>query len=86
MGITSYVCFAHMISLSNYIITYCPLCTGMFYYILGNIQPHLRSSLKCIQLIACVSVPNLQKYGYDMILKPFISDANKLYEVLYFVF
>lgn len=71
-------------NISSYVIT-CPFCTGMFYYILGNIQPQFRSSLKCIQLITCVSVPNLQKYGYDMILKPFISDANKWYEVLHLV-
>ena len=72
----------HRLSLSSSSITAClSFCTGMFYYILGNIQPKLRSSLKCIQLIACVSVPDLKKYGFDMILRPFISDANKLYEV-----
>ena len=60
--------------------------TGMFYYLLGNIEPKLRSTLKCIQLIACVSVPDMQKYGYEMILKPFISDANKLYEVYYYTY
>lgn len=59
------------------------ICTGMFYYLLANIEPKYRSTLKCIQLIACVTVPDLQKYGYEMILKPFISDVNRLYEVCY---
>ena len=53
----------------------------MFYYFLGNIDPKLRSVLKCTQLIACVSVPNLEKYGFENVLKPFIEDANKLAEV-----
>lgn len=48
---------------------------------LGNIQPMLRSSLKCIQLIACITTPLLQKYGYHMVLKPFIRDVNQLSEV-----
>lgn len=57
-------------------------CTvGLFYYLIGNIEPKLRSSLKCIQLIACVSAENLEKYGFDMILKPFIQDANTLSKV-----
>lgn len=55
---------------------------GVFYYLIGNIEPKLRSSLRCIQLIACVTTVNLEKYGYDMVLKPFIEDANKLSKVL----
>ncbi len=54
---------------------------GVFYYLLGNIEPKLRSTLKCIQLIACVTTENLEKYGFDMVLKPFIQDANILSEV-----
>ena len=38
------------------------LHVGLFYYLLGNIEPKLRSSLKCIQLIACVSTENVEKY------------------------
>ncbi len=57
------------------------LHVGLFYYLLGNIEPKLRSSLKCIQLIACVSTENLEKYGFDMILKPFIQEANTLSKV-----
>ena len=56
---------------------------GMFYYFLGNIDPRLRATLRNIQLIACVTTDNLEKYGYEMILKPFIEDANKLSKVLH---
>ena len=54
---------------------------ALFYYFLGNIQPKLRSTLRCTQLLACVTTPNLEKYGFDMVLRPFIQDANKLSEV-----
>ena len=54
---------------------------GLFYYLLGNIEPKLRSSLKSIQLVACVSTENLEKYGFDTILKPFIQEANTLSKV-----
>ena len=53
----------------------------MFYYNIGNIEPKLRSTLKCIQLIACVTSPILVKYGLNRVLQPFIEDANKLAEV-----
>ena len=56
-------------------------CTGMFYYLLGNIAPNLRSTLKGIQLIACVTTENLEKYGFDMVMTPFIKDANVLSNV-----
>ncbi len=54
---------------------------GVLYYVLGNITPKLRSSLKCIQLIACATTPMVEKYGWEMFLKPFIKEANQLYDV-----
>lgn len=54
---------------------------GLFYYFLGNIPPMMRSSLRCTQLIACVTVPNLKKYGFEPVLAPFIEDVNKLKQV-----
>lgn len=54
---------------------------GMFYFILGNIKPRLRSSLKCIFLFACVKTKHLEMYGFEMVLKPFIEDVNKLSKV-----
>ena len=56
--------------------------TGLFYYVLGNIRPELRSMLKAIQLIACVTCNNLNKYGFEKILGPFIEDVNTLSEVI----
>ena len=50
---------------------------GLFYYLLGNID----SSLKSIQLIACVSTENLEKYGFDTILQRFIEETNILSKV-----
>lgn len=57
------------------------LCIGLFYYCIANIEPKLRSALRCTQLIACITVPNLEKYGLEMVLKPFIRDVNKLSKV-----
>ena len=41
----------------------------------------MRSTLKTIQLIATVTYPNLQQYGFEPVLKPFIEDMNKFSEV-----
>ena len=43
-----------------------------------NATGHLSS-----QLIACVSTPNLVKYGFEAVLKPFTEDANRLSESIY---
>ena len=51
---------------------------GMFYYTLGNLRPELRSTQRSIQLIACVTSQNLQKYGFEAVLEPFITDVNIL--------
>ena len=42
--------------------------TGLFYYMLGNLRPELRSTYKTTQLIACVSSNNIKKYGFGPIL------------------
>lgn len=55
---------------------------GQFYYILGNLEPRLRSTLKGIQLIACITSPNMKKYGLKKVLMPFIDDVNKLSKVI----
>ena len=55
--------------------------SALFYFTLGNIRPKLRSSLKCIHLIACVTYPNLQNDGFQKVLQPFIDDVNALSKV-----
>ena len=54
---------------------------ALFYYMLGNLQPKFRSTLRSIRMIAAVTSSNLQHYGYERVLEPFINDANKLSEV-----
>ena len=58
------------------------LLTGLFYYTLGNLEPRFRSSLKSIQLIAVVTTKNLNEYGFEKVLRPFIKDMNMLSKVI----
>jgi hypothetical protein len=53
---------------------------GIFYYVLGNLSPKLRSSLKVIQLTTIVRHSILQDYGIDKILEPFMESVMKLEE------
>ena len=55
--------------------------TGVFYYSIGNFSPALRSTHRSIHLVAVVSCPLLRKHGFKEVLKPFIVDVNKLYNV-----
>lgn len=53
----------------------------MFYYLLGNLSPYLRSQLRSIQLLAAVKAPIIEKYGVDVVLEPFMRDLKVLEEV-----
>ena len=53
----------------------------MLYYTLGNLRPVLRSTHRSIQLIAFITSPILEKYGFEPVLKPFIEDVNDLSSV-----
>lgn len=48
------------------------------YFTLGNIRPRFRSRLSAIHVVSIVSHPDLQKYGIDAVIKPFIEDIKKL--------
>ncbi len=50
----------------------------MFYYTLGNLPPHLRSTQRSIQLLACASSRNIKQYGFEKVLEPFIKEINHL--------
>ena len=50
----------------------------MFYWILLNIHPAHRSTLKSIQLLAVVRSNAVKKYGIDAVLKPAIKDLKTL--------
>ena len=54
---------------------------GIFYYTIANLRPALRSTHRCIQLLAVVTSSLLHKYGFEDVLRPFIDDINKLYTV-----
>lgn len=51
---------------------------GIVFYTLGNIPPQYRSQLKLINLAVVATVPIIEKYGLDDVLKPFIADLNIL--------
>ena len=57
------------------------LFVGLFYYLLGNLSPYLRSQLKSIQLIAVAKAPTIVKYGADAVMETFMDDLKTLEEV-----
>ena len=57
---------------------------GMFYYMIGNIDPRLRSGLNTIQLMAVARTQHIDKYGMNEILKPFMEEIRQLEEVIYY--
>lgn len=54
---------------------------GIFYYMLGNIDPKYRSNLHVIQLLCVVTTPLLKKYGINQILEPLMTDIKELESV-----
>ena len=51
---------------------------GVFYYVLGNVRPLYRSSIRAIQLLAVAKTSDLRLNGCDAILQPFINQVNEL--------
>ena len=61
---------------------YLPIFTlGLVYYLLGNLHPKFRSSLKSIQLLCVARNPIIVKYGIEEILKPIVGSIQKLEKV-----
>ena len=56
----------------------CGLDVGLFYFVLGNLPPALRSKLGHIQLVAIAKSHVVKKYGANAILKPIVEDIKKL--------
>lgn len=54
---------------------------GIFYYMLGNIRPRYRSSLKCIQLLCVLKASYIQKLGINVVLQPFMEELKLLEQV-----
>lgn len=55
---------------------------GVFYYVLGNIRPIFRSSVRNIQLICIAKTNSIKDYGIDNLLSPFIQEVNHLSKVI----
>ena len=78
-------CVQNLISLVRIALTfvvnfsYVDTYTGMFYYMVGNIDPRLRSRLHTIQLMAVTHTQHIDKYGINEIL---MEESKKLEEVV----
>ena len=52
---------------------------GCLFFFLGNVRPQYRSTLKNMQLIAVGRSKDIQHYGVNTFLAPFVEDLKKLY-------
>ena len=52
---------------------------GCLYFFLANVRPQYRSSLKCIHLVAVGRTEDIQHYGMNLFLSPFVDDLKRLY-------
>lgn len=51
---------------------------GCLYFVIRNLPPKFNSVLMNIHLVSLFHVQDLQKYGFDAILRPLINDVQKL--------
>ena len=56
----------------------CDLDVDLFYFVLGNLPPALRSKLGHIKLVAITKSSVVKNYGANAILKPVVEDVKKL--------
>lgn len=52
---------------------------GCLFFSLGNVRPQFRSSLKAIYLVTLAQSEDIDKYGLDKFLTPFVEDLKVLY-------
>ena len=52
---------------------------GCLFFFVGNVRPQFRSTLKSIQLLAVGRTEDIQHYGINSFLKPFVDDLKQLY-------
>ena len=52
--------------------------SSAFYFVLGNIPSKLRSRLCDKNLVMIFAATLISKYGYQLILQPFLEDLEKL--------
>ena len=58
------------------------LFVGLFYYTLGNLPPRVCSKLNSIQLVTICNSKDVDTYGIDKILEPFIEAIQALEKVI----
>lgn len=70
---------------SNNLCNYCSTCVsiGLFYYTLGNLDPHLRSPLKNIHLLCVAKYEFIKKYGIEEVMAPIVEALLELEKVTY---
>ena len=52
---------------------------GCLFFFLGNVRPQFRSTLKTIHLLAVGRSIDIQTYGMNVFLTPFVKDLKQLY-------
>ena len=53
----------------------------MFYYILGNFKPELRSSLQAVQILAIAKANDFHSLGWETLIRPFVEKMKLLSRV-----
>ena len=48
---------------------------GCLFFFLGNVRPQFRSTYKAIHLVAVAKSENIEKYGIDRFLAPFVAET-----------
>ena len=48
----------------------------MFYFTIGNIHPYYRSTIRHIYLLSIAYTLDIEKYGIDEVLKPFMDEIR----------
>lgn len=63
----------------------CFVCAGVFYFMLGNLNPKYRSRYSSINLLALCKRKVMTKYSMSSILRPIIDDLKLLVSRLYII-
>ena len=53
----------------------------MFYFTIGNIHPYYRSTIWHIYLLSIACTLDIEKYGIDEVLKPFMDEIRDFEKV-----
>ena len=55
----------------------------MFYFTIGNIHPYYRSTIWHIYLLSIACTLDIEKYGIDEVLKPFMDEIRDFEKVCF---